>query len=127
MTFVADHTCLFVTDLRREQHFYENALHFRTLEERSLNKSVSMVFMADETGTYRLQLVEGKGPAKPGFGHLAVVTDSFEQAFEAHTASGIVKGPLFCQTHQKSYFIQDPEGYETEILSLPDGKERSKT
>lgn len=115
--YKADHTCLSVSDIDAERSFYETALGFRTVDERRPNEYVRMIFLEDTAKSYRLQLVSGKGPARPDFGHLAVVCDNFDESYTSHMSMGCVKSGIIVQKERRSYFIADPEGYETEILN----------
>lgn len=115
--FIADHTCLRVSDLEKEQQFYEEALHFFKVEERQHKNGVSMVFLADEMNRYRLQLISGMKNMDSGFGHIAVISDDFENDYLHHKRMGCLKSDIINLKNQRSYFIADPTGYEIEVLT----------
>ena len=114
--YKADHTCLMVSDLDAECSFYESMLGLHLVEERRPNDHVRMIFLENDATGYKLQLISGRSPAQPSFGHIAFVCDDFEASFERHKEIGCVKGSIIVQKELKSYFIVDPEGYEIEIL-----------
>lgn len=115
--FKADHTCLTVNDPDAERRFYEKALELRLIGERRTEKGSRILFLAEKNGNYKLQLISGRGEPRPEYGHTAMVAEDFESALERHSAMGCVAGELIYQGSRRSYFIRDPEGYLTEILS----------
>lgn len=115
--FIADHTCLFVSDIEAEQNFYEKALDFIKVDECRPNEKVRMIFMTDKSGFYKLQLINGKGGPHPDFGHLAVWSDDFDKAFEMHRTMNCTTTDIITHKEQQSYFISDPDGYLTEVIN----------
>ena len=112
----ADHTCIAVSDLKSSEEFYARALRYVTVEKRRINEKVSMVFMRSECGGYKLQLIAGRGAPAPEYGHTAVTSNDFDADLAKHQSLGVTcSGLIFC-CGQRSYFIRDPDGYETEVV-----------
>ena len=115
----ADHTCIAVSDLKSSEEFYARALRCVTVEERRVNERVSMVFMRSECGSYKLQLISGRGAPAPEYGHTAVTSDDFDADYAKHLSMGVISSGLIDCCGQRSYFIRDPDGYETEVVERP--------
>ena len=120
MKFNSHHFCIKVADLQRSMKFYQEALGF---EEPTIIRhmpGVTSCFLQAGDRKLQIQLLEGVGPAEcgAGYGHLGMHTDDIRKSFEFHEGLGCVSDKIVEQPYQFGYFIQDPDGYKTEIVQL---------
>ena len=106
-----------VRDLDRSLAFYREALGLHEVR-RNEKPEFTIVFMADDTETFELELTWLKDrttPYNPGDEefHLAFRTDDMEAAHALHEKMGCI-----CYENKKMgiYFISDPDGYWLEVL-----------
>lgn len=118
--FVMDHTCLNVENLEKERLFYEKALNFQVDFIRQHSEKVKSVFMRDAQRGCRIQLLcdtrSEEWSGQPMFGHLGVWTKDIMEAYQVHMEMNCVVSSIVDQGVQKSYFIEDPEGYRIEVF-----------
>ena len=119
MQFTFLHNNINVLDLDKSLAFYKEALG---LEEANRfeadNGSFKIVFLTDGTSSHQLELTWLRDQTKPyELGdneiHLAVGVDDLEAARAFHKQMGVV---CYENTDMGIYFIEDPDGYWTEIL-----------
>ncbi len=119
MQFTFLHNNINVLDLDKSLAFYKEALG---LEEANRfeadNGSFKIVFLTDGTSSHQLELTWLRDQTKPyELGdneiHLAVGVDDLETARAFHKQMGVV---CYENTDMGIYFIEDPDGYWTEIL-----------
>ena len=117
MIFRMDHENLNVTDIARSVKFYEDALGLHEVR-RNENPEFTIVFMANETTDFRLELTCLNDHPQPyDLGecefHLAFSTDDYEAAHKKHEEMGII---CFENPKMGIYFIEDPDGYWLEVI-----------
>ena len=106
-----------VRDLDRSLAFYREALGLHEVR-RNEKPEFTIVFMADDTETFQLELTWLKDRTQPyDLGeqefHLALLTDRFDELLARHRAMGCV---CFENPAMGIYFIEDPDGYWIEIV-----------
>ena len=114
------HTMIRVKDLDETLAFYTEFLGLRVVRESSIGDEAKLVFLADEGGSYHLELTyncDGRDYELGNqFGHLAFVVDDLE----AVVAEVEAKGWWYRRSkpgNRSSYiFVKDPNGYDIEIL-----------
>lgn len=121
MTFAFDHNNINVLSLEKSIKFYEDALGFKEIDRKEAEDgSFILVFMGDGTEKYKIELTWLRDRVEPyNLGdneiHMAVRTDDLKSAHNHHSKMGCI-----CYENKQMglYFIKDPDGYWTEILSL---------
>ena len=121
MKFRFVHNCLFVQDLDRSLTFYREALGLtpvRTMHPSDME--CTLVFLSDGESVHELELgyVPGhKGPYALGDNefHIAFSVEDMEAAHALHESMGVI-----CRDPETEpvYFIQDPDGYQIEIIPV---------
>lgn len=122
MKFHFAHNCLFVRDLARSLAFYEEALGLKPVYKmHPADMDVELVFLGDGESAQLLEIGCPAGQDKPfDLGdnqfHLAFSVSDMEKAHALHEAMGVI-----CRDSDlvPVYFIQDPDGYQIEII--PEG------
>lgn len=119
MKFTFAHNNINICDMEKSVAFYEKALGFKiTREHMAGDGSFRLVFMTDGETNHSLELTwlrdkEGKYDLGDNEIHLAVRTDDYEAAHALHSEMGCI---CYENEAMKLYFIEDPDGYWTEIL-----------
>lgn len=121
MRFIFDHNNINVLNLERSIKFYEEELGFKEIKRKEAEDgSFILIFMGDGTGKYKIELTWLRDRVEPyNLGdneiHMAVRTDDLKSAYDYHSKMGCI-----CYENKQMglYFIKDPDGYWTEILSL---------
>jgi len=120
MKFTFVHNNINVLDLEKSVEFYKKALGYvEDKRHHSADGSFILAFLSDESGSYQLELTWLRDRQEPyNLGdneiHMAVVTPDYESAHEFHKEMGCI-----CYENEGMglYFIADPDGYWTEIIS----------
>ena len=119
MTFSFAHNNINVSDIDRAVKFYEDALDLRVarVKDDSAGK-FRLVFMEDDSTVHQLELTclfDHPQPYELGENesHLAFATDDMEAAHARHEKMGCI---CFENPKMGIYFIEDPDGYWTEIV-----------
>ena len=119
MTFSFAHNNINVSDIDRAVKFYEDApdLHVARVKDDSAGK-FRLVFMEDDSTVHQLELTclfDHPQPYELGENesHLAFATDDMEAAHARHEKMGCI---CFENPKMGIYFIEDPDGYWTEIV-----------
>lgn len=119
MKFRFAHNCLFVADLERALKFYDEALGLKPV--RTMHPSdmdATLVFVSDGQSAHELELGYVPAHTTPytqgdNQFHIAFAVDNMEEAHALHAQMGcIVRDP----ETEPVYFIQDPDGYQIEII-----------
>ena len=118
MKFITNHCCIKVSDLENSRAFYEKAIGYKIDYVCHHTDTVTSYFMGDGVTPSQLQLLALPGyvPEHQAFGHFSVSTADIRAAHAHHSEMGCATGPVVDQGHQCSYFIRDPDGYETEVI-----------
>lgn len=118
------HTCLRVMDLDASLKFYSEALDLKETGRKDFPEyEFTLVFLADETKTYEIELTYNYNPETPyvignGFSHLALGVEDLEASRDKHEEMGykVTKLMGLPGTEPSYYFVTDPDGYEVEII-----------
>jgi lactoylglutathione lyase len=119
MKFTFMHNNLNVLDLEKSVAFYKQALGLEP--ERQMEApdgSFRIVFLSDGVTAHQLELTWLRDRTEPyDLGdneiHLAMRVDDFAAALKKHQEMGCV---CFENKNMGIYFIEDPDGYWTEII-----------
>jgi len=119
MKFDLYHSCITVLDLEKSMKFYEDALglvEVRRIE--SKDGSYLIVFLGHQGEDNRLELTWYRDRSSPyDLGdneiHLGFRVDDYEGAYRKHKEMDII---CFENPGMGIYFIQDPDGYWSEIV-----------
>lgn len=123
MKFEFNHNNFNVLDLEKSIAFYEEALGLKVVRRyEAPNGSFILAYMGDGKTGHQLELTwlrDRKEPYNLGENefHLALATDSMEEAHEKHKKMGCI---CYENPAMGIYFINDPDGYWIEII--PGGK-----
>ncbi|WP_417205172.1 VOC family protein [Antarctobacter sp.] len=121
----AIHSMIRVLDEDRSVAFYQKAFGL-TVADRIDFDGFTLVYLSnDETG-FELELTINKGTTEPydlgnGYGHLAVSVEDVAAEHARFEAAGLSPRKLVDfkhdgQTLAHFFFVQDPDGYEIEVL-----------
>lgn len=119
------HSMIRVSDEARSLAFYKAAFALDVAERLDF-ESFTLVYLANAESTFELELTINKGRAEPyvlgnGYGHLAVSVDDVVAEHQRMIDIGLSPRKLvdFAPAGEviaKFFFIQDPDGYEIEVL-----------
>ena len=119
MKFEQYHTCITVLDMDRSLAFYEKALGL-TEVQRKEGEGYCIVWVGNDTTDYTLELTqytERKEPYNLGDNevHLGFRVKDFDEAHKLPEEMGCIcfENPAF-----GIYFINDPDGYWSEIVPV---------
>lgn len=116
------HTAIWISDLEETKAFYINALglsHTRDFEggDGALNYYVAGDEGAEIQFKYDPDQVDTVNPS--GFAHIAVTVDDTEATVDRmveETGCTVVSGPLEMDSGVVIAFIEDPDGYQVELV-----------
>jgi lactoylglutathione lyase len=109
-----------VLDLDKSIAFYKQNLGLNEMERKKADDgSFELVFLGDGKTDFQLELTCLRDQKKSyDLGdneiHLAMEVDDFKKSYEFHKSQGVV---CFENKEMGVYFISDPDGYWTEIVS----------
>lgn len=119
------HSMVRVTDEARSLAFYETAFGL-FVKERLDFTNFTLVYLANETTTFELELTINKDRTTPydlgdGYGHLAVSVDDLDGEHARLTDAGLSPRPIvdFAPDGEvvgRFFFIADPDGYKIEVI-----------
>lgn len=121
----AIHSMIRVLDEARSVDFYEKAFGFR-VQDRYDFDSFTLIYLCGEGTDFELELTVNKDRVGPydlgaGYGHLAVAVDDLEAEHARFRAEGLAPRDIK-EFHRdgalmaKFFFVQDPDGYQIEVL-----------
>lgn len=119
MEFTFAHNCISVIDLEKSVSFYKDALGLGEVRRITPpDGSFTLVFLGDGRTGHQLELTwlrDRKEPYDLGDNeiHLAMVVENMEEARKKHGEMGCI---CFENEALGIYFIEDPDGYWTEII-----------
>lgn len=119
MFFRMEHSCIRVTDINRTVEFYAKALGMEVLRSKD-SDDMEIVFLGNEHASCQVEVIREKGhPGQFELGenpcHIAFRTDDIDAALKMHREMGCVKREL---PDFGVYFIEDPDGYECEVMPV---------
>lgn len=117
MKFAMNHFNFNVNNLEESIQFYQDALGLKIV--RKVEKpDFTLVYLGEEATGFQLELTylhkrkEAYDLGEAEY-HLALETNSFDEAYQKHKEMGIV---CFENPAMGIYFIEDPTGYWIEII-----------
>jgi lactoylglutathione lyase len=121
MKFIYNHNNINVFDLEKSVNFYEQALKLSEVRRKQApDGSFTLIFMSDGESGHSIELTWLRDRDKPyNLGdneiHMCFKVDDYEAAHKLHSEMGCI-----CYENEKMglYFINDPDGYWTEIIPL---------
>lgn len=114
------HTMLRVRDLDRSLDFYTGFLGLREARRKEIGDEATLVFLTDETEDHAIELTYNKDGRDyelgDQFGHMAFYTDDLDDVIQRVEEAGWDYRGAKPETGSRYIFIQDPDGYDIEIL-----------
>ena len=121
----AIHSMIRVLDEARSIEFYKTAFGL-DIADRWDFETFTLVYLRNAEADFEVELTVNKGQAEPydlgnGYGHLAVCVDDLDAEHARMTDAGLNPRKLVDfapdgQVVARFFFIQDPDGYEIEVL-----------
>ena len=119
------HTMIRVLDEARSIEFYRRAFHLEVAERLDF-ETFTLIYLSNAETGFELELTVNKGRTEPydrgdGYGHLAVSVEDVAAEHARFTAEGLNPRKLVDfapggDVIAKFFFVQDPDGYEIEVL-----------
>lgn len=119
------HSMIRVQDDARSVAFYAKAFGL-SVRDRYDFAAFALIYLADDEGTFELELTLNKGRAAPyelgdGYGHIAVSVEDLDGLHARLSAEGLAPTPLRSLEHEgrplaRFFFVTDPDGYKIEVL-----------
>lgn len=119
------HSMLRVLDEERSVAFYKSAFGLTSIERLEFD-GFTLIYMSNSAATVELELTVNKGRTEPydlgdGYGHMAFCVDDLDAEHARLEAAGyaprkIVEFNRDGQLFARFFFVQDPDGYQIEVL-----------
>lgn len=119
------HSMIRVLDEARSVEFYRTAFGLEVADRLDF-ENFTLVYLANAETEFELELTVNKGTSETydlgnGYGHLAVSVDDVDALHAKLTKAGYVPRKLVDfapdgDVIARFFFIQDPDGYEIEVL-----------
>lgn len=119
------HSMIRVMDEARSVDFYNRAFGLEVADRLDF-ESFTLLYLANAESSFELELTVNKGREEPyergnGYGHLGVSVDDVVSEHARLTQLGFAPRKLVDfapggEVIAKFFFIQDPDGYEIEVL-----------
>lgn len=114
-----------VLDEERSVNFYKTAFNL-DIADRFDFESFTLVYLRNREADFEVELTVNKGREEPydlgdGYGHLAVVVEDLDSEHARFEQAGfnprkIVEFNRDGNLLAKFFFVQDPDGYEIEVM-----------
>lgn len=121
----AIHTMIRVVDEARSVEFYKTAFGLNVADRLDFD-TFTLIYMSNPETEFELELTVNKGQTEPydlgnGYGHLAVSVDDVEAEHTRFAEANLNPRKLVEFERDgtllaKFFFVQDPDGYEIEVL-----------
>ncbi|WP_299406953.1 VOC family protein [uncultured Roseobacter sp.] len=121
----AIHTMIRVLEEERSVKFYEDAFGLSSAERLDF-ESFTLVYLSNAENSFELELTINKGRTEAydlgdGYGHLAFCVDDLAAEHKRFEDAGyaprkIVDFAPGGETLARFFFVQDPDGYEIEVM-----------
>jgi len=121
----AIHSMIRVLDEKRSVDFYKQAFGLEVADRLDFD-SFTLIYLSNNEDDFELELTVNKGRSEAynlgdGYGHFAVSVDDLESEHQRMlkgdlTPRDIVEFERDGTLLAKFFFIQDPDGYEIEVL-----------
>lgn len=126
MTYKMLHACIRVMDLDKSLKFYKEALGLQETRRSDFpDNKFTLVYLADADNHYEIELTYNYDPDEPyvvgnGFSHFALGVVDLEASRDRHIEMGYKTTKLMGLPGSKPayYFLDDPDGYEIEIIRM---------
>ncbi|MGQ3670804.1 VOC family protein [Xanthobacter sp. TB0136] len=119
------HSMIRVLDEARSVEFYDKAFGLKVARRMDF-EAFTLVYLSNGESSFELELTINKGRTEPyergnGYGHLAVSVADVTAEHARLTALGLAPRKLVDfapggEVIARFFFIQDPDGYEIEVL-----------
>jgi lactoylglutathione lyase len=119
------HSMIRVLDEARSIEFYRTAFGLEVADRLDF-ENFTLVYLSNPETEFELELTVNKGTTEPydlgnGYGHLAVSVDDVDALHAKLTEAGYEPRKLVDfapgdEVLARFFFIQDPDGYEIEVL-----------
>jgi lactoylglutathione lyase len=119
------HSMIRVLDEARSINFYRTAFGLEVADRLDF-ENFTLVYLSNPETEFELELTVNKGTTEPydlgnGYGHLAVSVDDVDALHAKLTEAGYEPRKLVDfapgdEVLARFFFIQDPDGYEIEVL-----------
>ncbi|TNF18320.1 MAG: lactoylglutathione lyase [Rhodobacteraceae bacterium] len=119
------HSMIRVLDEKRSIDFYRQAFGL-TVADRFDFDSFTLVYLSNDEAAFELELTINKDRTEPydlgdGYGHLAFCVGDVDAEHARFEAAGLKPRKLVDfapggETLARFFFVQDPDGYEIEVL-----------
>ncbi len=121
----AIHTMIRVLEEARSCSFYKNAFNLDITDRYDFD-TFTLVYLRNEESDFEVELTINKDQKEPydlgnGYGHLAVCVDNLDSEYERIKSQGLNPRDIV-EFHREGalmarfFFIQDPDGYQIEVL-----------
>ncbi|MBX2878643.1 MAG: VOC family protein [Granulosicoccus sp.] len=121
----AIHSMIRVLDEQRSVDFYSKAFNLGVFDRLDFD-GFTLVYLRNKECDFEVELTINKDRTEPyelgdGYGHLAVSVDDLDSEHKRLTELGLSPRKLVDFNHDgallaRFFFIQDPDGYEIEVL-----------
>ena len=121
----AIHSMIRVLDEARSVDFYKAAFGLKIADRLDFD-GFTLVYLRNPENDFELELTVNKGQTEPydlgnGYGHLAFCVDDLDAEHARFTEAGLSPRKLVDfapggEVIARFFFIQDPDGYEIEVL-----------
>lgn len=119
------HSMIRVLDERRSIDFYDRAFGLKVAERLDF-EGFTLIYLSNTENTFELELTMNKGRTEPyetgdGYGHAAFVVDNVDAEHKRFEEAGFSPRKLVNFEHEgqklaRFFFVQDPDGYQIEVL-----------
>ena len=119
------HTMMRVLEEQRSVNFYEKAFGLSVADRLDFD-SFTLIYMSNDECSFEVELTVNKGREEPydlgdGYGHLAVSVDDRDAEHSRLIEEGLSPRIIVeCERDggllARFFFVQDPDGYQIEVL-----------
>lgn len=119
------HTMIRVLEEARSLDFYNRAFGL-SVADRLDFEGFTLVYLSNPENTIELELTINKGQTSPydlgnGYGHIAFVVDDLDAEHTRFEEAGLSPRKIVDFQHEgkslaRFFFVQDPDGYEIEVM-----------
>lgn len=119
------HSMIRVLDEARSIDFYDRAFGLKVAERLDF-EGFTLIYLSNAENTFELELTVNKDRTEPyetgdGYGHSAFVVDDVDSEHARFEEAGFSPRKLVDFQHEgrqlaRFFFVQDPDGYQIEVL-----------
>lgn len=121
----AIHMMLRVVNEQKSVAFYQEAFNLDVADRLDFD-SFTLVYLRNEQNDFELELTINKDQSQPydlgtGYGHIAFCVDDLDCEHKRFIDAGLAPRKIVDFSHEgkklaRFFFVQDPDGYEIEVL-----------